>query len=341
MSDHYVFRCARLAPILLSLACGGEATDRPTAPSAEPSVGEAGAPGAWSTPVNLGPPINTAARELSPALSPDELSLYFVSDRPGGLGERDIWVSRRACTDWQNPQCAWGDPVNLGPAVNSAALESCATLSRDGHRLFFCSVREGGFGIADIYMARRVGSGPEEWEAAVHVGPPVNTELSEGESAYFPGAGPGSANMYLSRANPALGDNGFDLYSARITRRGTARGSVDPVEELNSAGFADFGPTVSLDGTEIVFSSTRPGGIPRPPGTNPFQDADLWTSTRPSVHHPWSQPVNVGAPVNSERADITPNLSRDGRTLLFASIRAGGAGAQDIWVSVRERHPAP
>src|SRR5207248_2491861 len=67
----------------------------------------------WSPPVNLGPTINTSANEVNAALSPDGLSLYFTSDRPGGLGGNDIWVSHRDCDD-----CLWGPPANLGAPIN-------------------------------------------------------------------------------------------------------------------------------------------------------------------------------------------------------------------------------
>jgi hypothetical protein len=58
--------------------------------------------GTWSEPVNLGPPINTDAAEASATFSRNGLSLYFTSNRPGGLGGNDIWVSQRACAD-----CPW------------------------------------------------------------------------------------------------------------------------------------------------------------------------------------------------------------------------------------------
>ena len=64
--------------------------------------------GAWSEPVNLGPPINTEAFEGSATLSPNGLSLYFTSNRPGSLGGNDLWVSQRECAD-----CSWEEPVNL------------------------------------------------------------------------------------------------------------------------------------------------------------------------------------------------------------------------------------
>src|SRR3989442_8393823 len=73
----------------------------------------------WSPPVNLGPAINSTFNDDGPALSKDGLSLYFRSDRPrGGMGGNDIWVSQRA-----SRESPWGEPVNLGPTVNTGFNE--------------------------------------------------------------------------------------------------------------------------------------------------------------------------------------------------------------------------
>src|SRR5438094_2034509 len=104
----------------------------------------------WSPPVTLGPTINTGFIDAGPALSKDGLSLYFNSDRPGGFGGNDIWVSQRATRE-----DAWGEPVNLGPTINSAANEDAPSFSRDGHTMYFNSDRAGGFGLRAIYISRR------------------------------------------------------------------------------------------------------------------------------------------------------------------------------------------
>src|SRR5436190_9751837 len=83
---------------------------------------------AWSKPVNLGPTINSTSDDVAPALSRDERSLYFTSNRSGGFGGEDIWVARR-----RSPNSKWGTPVNLGPTINSGANERLRYLSSDGH----------------------------------------------------------------------------------------------------------------------------------------------------------------------------------------------------------------
>jgi hypothetical protein len=74
---------------------------------------------AWSEPQNLGPIINTTSIEVLPTISPSGLSLYFSSNRPGGLGGTDVYVSQRATLT-----SAWGAPHNLGATVNSSHGEA-------------------------------------------------------------------------------------------------------------------------------------------------------------------------------------------------------------------------
>jgi hypothetical protein len=133
----------------------------------------------------------------------------------------------------------------------------------------------------------------------------------------------GPANLYFNRAPPG---GTADLYSAPIRRDGETRGSAVLISELSHPTATDQGPTVRNDGREMLFFSTRPGGS---------GGADLWTSTRRSVHDPWSTPVNPGTPLNSIAADQQPSLSSDGRTLVFASSRSVGFGRTDIWMSTR------
>lgn len=270
----------------------------------------------WSAPANLGSAINTSATEVQPTLSPDDLSLYFTSDRTGGLGGEDIWVSHRACGD-----CPWGTPVDLGSPVNTPGIDAGAGISIDGHLLFFFSDRPGGEGERDIYVSRR--ANPKDdfgWGAPVNLGPHVNTSLGEAGPEYVQSAEDGSANLYFGRILVVGG--GFRMHLAAVTRDGEALGPAVLVPELNPG----TGATVRTDGREVLFLSSRAGSL----GAN-----DLWMSTRRSVHEPWSTPVNPGAPLNTTFNERHPSLSGDARTLMFASTRPGGAGGEDIWISTR------
>lgn len=90
----------------------------------------------FDTPANLGPTVNTSAKDYGPDMSADSLSLFFSSDRPGGAGSADIWVTTRETKDGD-----WGTPVNLGSTLNSPVVECDPDISADGSTLFFQSTR--------------------------------------------------------------------------------------------------------------------------------------------------------------------------------------------------------
>ncbi len=119
----------------------------------------------WSVPENLGPGINTRAWESQPSLSADGRELYFISDRAGGFGKRDIWMSR--LSDDGTWQQAW----NLGPKVNTADDEVSPFIHVNGISLFFSSKGYPGFGGFDIYETERRGGG---WKEPVNIGYPIN-----------------------------------------------------------------------------------------------------------------------------------------------------------------------
>jgi Tol biopolymer transport system component len=275
----------------------------------------------WSEPVNLGAPVNSAASDMNPALSPDELSIYFVSTRAGGQGNADIWVSRRASLD-----SPWGEPVNLGPNVNGPGIDASPLVSLDGHLLWFSSDRAGGQGQNDIYVARRSDTNDDlAWGPAVPLGPDVNTAAFEAGEFYLQSGEDGPDNLYFSRGPNSVA---LDIYVAPVRADGETLGPAVLVTELSDLdpAITDAHPSVRVDGREIYFYSNRAGSLGA---------SDLWRSTRRSVHEPWSTPEHLAAPLNTTANEIQPTLSYSGRTLVFASTRAGGLGNSDIWMSTR------
>src|SRR2546426_249495 len=150
----------------------------------------------WSTPVNLGPVINSAFNDQQPAISKDGLSLYFSSPRPGGLGSFDIYVSQRASVD-----DSWGSPVNLGPTVNTTFDEGNPAFSRDEHLMFFQSKRPGGFGGIDIWVSQREHTHDDfDWQPAVNLGPGVNSAADDNGPSYFENDEAGAPQLYFCKA---------------------------------------------------------------------------------------------------------------------------------------------
>lgn len=282
----------------------------------------------WSAPVNLGAPVNSAGDESGATLSPDGRSIYFHSDRTdlsGGQGGNDIWVSQRACKD-----CPWQTPVNVGPVINGPANDNAPIFSNDGHLMFFVSNRAGGQGRSDIYMSYRTDPNDDfGWESPMALGLDVNTADAEAGPAYLERREDGSVQLYFTRG--VVMQQKSDIYVVGMRRMGKSvatLGPAVPVAELNDPAVNDGGLTVRRDGRELIFWSNR--GHP---------DGDLFVSTRRNADDPWSTPVNLGAPVNTEFGEISARLSKDGRTLLITSSRPGGLGgtqfAFDIWMSTR------
>ena len=274
----------------------------------------------WSVPVNLGSVVNSAFNDVAPAISKDGLSLYFQSNRPGGVGGLDLWVSQRA-----NVEDTWGVPVNLGPAVNSSATEGAPSFSRDGHWMFFNSNRPGGQGGTDIWVTWRAHTHDDfGWQAPVNLGPAVNTASGDGGVSFLENDDAGEALIFFTSNRPG-GVGSGDIYVSALTADGFGPAAVVP--ELSSLQ-DDMGPKVRFDGLEIFQFSIRAGSLGA---------YDLWVSERQTVFDTWSPPANLGSAVNSASNELTPYLSSDRRLLFFASDRAGGVGATDLYVTTRAR----
>ncbi len=275
----------------------------------------------WSQPVNLGPVINTGYNDQHPAISKDGLSLYLTSNRPGGFGADDLWVSQRPSVD--DP---WGPPQNLGPIINTSGVEFAPAFSRDGHVLFFHSDRPGGFGGADIWASYREHTLDDfGWQPPVNLGSGVNSPYDDAGPTFFQDDETGIITLYFTSNRPGVA-GAADIFSAVMNPDGSF-GPSALVPELNSPG-RDTRSAIRHDGLEIIFQSDRTGSV---------GSGDLWVSTRPTTLDPWSTPVNVGPSVNSIYFDGAPALSSDGETLFFYSNRPGGFGANDLYMSTRHK----
>lgn len=119
----------------------------------------------WSRPESLGPGVNGRSWESQPALSADGRTLYFVSDRPGGQGLRDIYVSQ-----WQDS--TWAPAHNVGPEINSARDDVSPFIHANGQTLYFASNGRPGFGGFDLYVTEQAEA---NWSEPKNLGYPINT----------------------------------------------------------------------------------------------------------------------------------------------------------------------
>ena len=138
----------------------------------------------WSRPKGI-KSINTKAFEGQPSLSSDGQLLYFTSNRSGGLGGKDIWVSRRGSEgQWQRPE-------NLGSPINTTDTDECPFIHADGVTLYYCSDGHPGMGKEDLFFAKK--GVDNTWGKPVNLGYPINTSANEatlvvstnGQTAYY------------------------------------------------------------------------------------------------------------------------------------------------------------
>ncbi|MET1054463.1 MAG: OmpA family protein [Pedobacter sp.] len=154
----------------------------------------------WDKPFNLGAAVNSASWDSQPAVSPDGSTLYFVSNRPGGLGGYDIWETML------NAEGEWSKPVNLGPDINTPFDETTPFIHPDGKTLYFSSNGWPGLGNMDIYYSRAQDNG--SWGKPVNIGYPINTFSEETGLMVTPD---GSKGMFSSILKDGFGD--MDIYS--------------------------------------------------------------------------------------------------------------------------------
>lgn len=138
----------------------------------------------WTIPVNMGPQINSAGWESQPSLSSDGRIIYFVSDRRGGLGNRDLYFS------YQLDDGKWTKAENLGPSINTPYDEISPFIHANGRTLYFASTGRPGFGGYDIFKSEKENS---QWTEPTNFGSPVNNYedqfslfiTADGERGYY------------------------------------------------------------------------------------------------------------------------------------------------------------
>jgi hypothetical protein len=261
----------------------------------------------FGTPTNLGPSVNSTVSDGSPNISADGLTLYFDSQRPGGLGGWDIWVTTRETIDDN-----WSEPVPLPEPVNSPYADAGPSISADGSALYFASDRPGGYGSFDIYVARRETT-EEPWEALSNLGPFVNSLAYENH----PSISADGLTLYFDSLT-WLGY--YDLCVARRTKVNEDWRIAFILSSTVNSIYYELSPSISSDDLNLFFDRRSVLG-----------DRDIWVATRRKPDDNWGEPLFYGPPVNTLYQDTDPSIQFDGSMLYFASTRPGGTGGQDIW----------
>ena len=220
---------------------------------------------------NMGPNINTQYDDYWPSITADE-SLFSTTVNIGKLEgqstvgkgvHEDIFISKKQSG-------SWGKIQNAGQSLNSIGNEGAQCFSLDGRYLFFIACdRQQGMGGCDIYYSIREGDG---WSRAINPGAPLNSKH-------------------------------WETY-----------------------------PSLSPTGDELYFASTRPGGVGK---------SDIWkckVKIKDDGMLEFSEPVNMGAPINTADDEQSPFIHADNHTLFFSSKGHKGLGKMDIFVSYKDEN---
>ncbi|MEP7219359.1 MAG: hypothetical protein ABI876_10605, partial [Bacteroidota bacterium] len=251
-----------------------------------------------TTVIRLG--INTSSLEYAPTVTGNGRTLYFVSNRPGGFGGHDFWVTTKA----DRRDSAFAPPVNLGPSINTDLNEGVASISSDGQTMYFTGCnRADGLGDCDIYEAHLDGT---TWKVVRNV-----TELN---SIYWDSqpsiSSDGRTIFFVSNRPGSVGADDVDIYYSTRDAGGIWSTPKNLGPTINSPDREDS-PFILPGGGALYFSSARPGG---------FGGLDFYISKR-NQDGSWGTPENLGGKINTARDERFITLPASGDILYYSAER--------------------
>ncbi len=199
----------------------------------------------WTEPINIGAPVNSKFWEAQPSISPDGKTLYFVSNRDGGIGQKDIWMSNL------KKDGTWTKPFNPGEKINTRGQEQSPFIHPDNRTLYFASEGKIGMGGFDLYKVTRNDDG--SWSDPVNLGYPINTAHNEiglivnakGDRAFF------SSDRFTDKGRDIFE---FELYkAARPQAVSYLKGRVYNADNKKNL-FAHF-ELIDLDTKKVIMNS--------------------------------------------------------------------------------------
>ena len=203
--------------------------------------------GDWTYPKNLGRKINSKYWESQPSISADGKTLYFTSNRPGGFGDADIYVSHK------DKHGNWSKPKNLGNKINTSKSEQSPFIHQDGRTLYFCSNGLIGLGKNDLFFSKYNDS--TGWQTPVNLGYPINTKGNELSLVVNAN---GTRAYYASKRKGGKGENDiyyFNLYKEARPKKITYLKGYVYDKKTTKRLKAEF-KIVDLKTSEVVYNSS-------------------------------------------------------------------------------------
>lgn len=268
--------------------------------------------------------ISSNYDDFGPSVTADGQVLYFTSRRAGtnskqeietsDFGE-DLFVSHRDTS--RHDTIRWGPAAPLPAPLNSIDDEGAATISADGQTMYISLCRRpDGVGDCDIYKSDLVGN---EWTKPVNMGRSINSPLWDAQASVTADG----QTLYFSTRRPGSMDSSEDLY---VTYKNTD-GSWTPPRNLGepvNTRFNECSPFISADGRTLYFASNGHPG---------YGNLDLFMSRRLD-DGTWSEPVNLGEPINSYGDDAFLTIPASGDKIIYSSQRANPRGPLNLYQAI-------
>lgn len=273
-------------------------------------------------PVNLGAGVNTFEPEYFPTLTVDQKQLLFTREtgaKNGMRGQEDFFVST-------NVQDYWETGVSMPPNINTPLNEGAPTFAPDGRTLIFVGcVAQGygygpgrrGYGSCDLFVTQKVGN---KWLDPINLPGGVNSKhwetqpslSSDGKTLFFI-----RGNM---RSQGGRNRRNGDIYMAQLQEDGTFGEAVRLPKNINTP-FSESSCFIHPDGRTLYFSSNGHVGM---------GGYDLYMTTL-QADGSWSDPKNLGYPINTAADENSLLVYADGELAVFGSDRPGGLGSLDLY----------
>ncbi|MFN6947115.1 MAG: hypothetical protein ACK4ND_19410 [Cytophagaceae bacterium] len=268
---------------------------------------------------NMGSSINSPYADYGPVISADESTIIFTSNRPNSttvfLTDEeyeyldDIYISHKTDT-------GWSEPHNMGPNINSKNHDAGIALSADGQKLLIYRSEKTkimSFPTGDIYISELQG---DAWSKAEKLPADINTKNWEPSASFSSD----ERTLYFT-SNRKGGIGGTDIYSVKKLPTGEWAVPQNLGDKINTP-FDEDSPFMHPDGKTLYFSSN---------GHKSMGGYDIFYSQFNAETNEWSEPKNVGYPINTPSDDIYFSWSADGTTAYFSSYRKDSYGDVDIY----------
>ena len=267
-------------------------------------------------PVSIGGSINTKDDEYWPSITADGQTMMFTRQSYGSSDflnrsnyQEDFYISILSDTGWMTP-------FNAGEPLNTTQNEGAQTLSSNGNYMYFTACdRPGGLGSCDLYFSANNNG---KWSIPYNLGSPVNTASWESTPSIS-----ADGNMLFFSSSRAGGAGGKDLWYSIMNEKGTWNEPVNMGNKINTDG-DEMSPFIHFDGRSLYFSSNgRPG----------MGGLDIYL-TRMKEDSSWTEPQNLGYPVNTSSDDMGLVIEASGQKAYFSSKRDNSNGKDIFWFTL-------